>query len=96
LGAACVVNEDFGLLGIITDGDVRRVLLTHEDIRHLQAADCMTRRPTTISPEVSLREATRLMEDRPSQISVLPVVDPLTQRCLGLIRIHDIYQPELI
>jgi arabinose-5-phosphate isomerase len=75
LGAACVVNEEFQLLGIITDGDVRRVLLTHEDIRHLQAADCMTRRPTTISPEASLKEATRLMEDRPSQISVLPVVD---------------------
>jgi arabinose-5-phosphate isomerase len=96
LGAACVVQEDFRLLGLITDGDVRRVLLTHEDIRHLQAADCMTRRPTTISPEASLREATRLMEDRPSQISVLPVVDSQTQRCLGLIRIHDIYQPELI
>jgi arabinose-5-phosphate isomerase len=96
LGAACVVNEDFGLLGIITDGDVRRVLLTHEDIRHLHAADCMTRRPTTISPEASLKEATRLMEDRPSQISVLPVVDSRNQRCLGLIRIHDIYQPELI
>jgi len=96
LGAACVVNEEFRLLGIITDGDVRRVLLTHEDIRHLQAADCMTRRPATISPEAGLREATRLMEDRPSQISVLPVVDSRTQRCLGLIRIHDIYQPELI
>jgi len=96
LGAACVVNELFQLLGIITDGDVRRVLLTHEDIRHLHAADCMTRRPTTISPEASLKEATRLMEDRPSQISVLPVVDSRNQRCLGLIRIHDIYQPELI
>ena len=44
----------------------------------------------------SLKDATRLMEDRPSQISVLPVVDSRSQRCLGLIRIHDIYQPELI
>jgi arabinose-5-phosphate isomerase len=96
LGAACVVNEEFQLLGIITDGDVRRVLLKHEDIRQLEAADCMTRRPTTIAPEASLKEASRLMEDRPSQISVLPVVDSRSQRCLGLIRIHDIYQPELI
>jgi arabinose-5-phosphate isomerase len=31
------------------------------------------------------------MEDRPSQISVLPVVDPATRRCLGLLRLHDIY-----
>ena len=95
LGAACVVGEDLQLLGIITDGDLRRALLTHEDIRLLHAADCMMRQPITITPEASLRDATRLMEDRPSQISVLPVVDSGSQRCLGLIRIHDIYQPEL-
>jgi arabinose-5-phosphate isomerase len=96
LGAACVVAQDRLLLGIITEGDLRRVLLTHDDIRGLRATQCMTRQPTTISPQASLKEATRLMEDRTSQISVLPVVDPLSQRCLGLIRIHDIYQPELI
>jgi arabinose-5-phosphate isomerase len=96
LGAACVVDQDHILLGILTDGDLRRILLTHEDIRGLQVADCMTRQPTTIFPQASLNEATRLMEDRPSQISVLPVVDPVNQRCVGLIRIHDIYQPSLI
>jgi arabinose-5-phosphate isomerase len=96
LGAACVVDEHFQLLGIITDGDLRRALLTHEDIRILHASDCMMRQPITITPGASLRDATRLMEDRPSQISVLPVVDSGSQRCLGLIRIHDIYQPELI
>jgi arabinose-5-phosphate isomerase len=96
LGAACVVDEHFQLLGVITDGDLRRALLTHEDIRLLHASDCMMRQPITITPEASLRDATRLMEDRPSQISVLPVVDLGGQRCLGLIRIHDIYQPELI
>ena len=96
LGAACVVDEHFQLLGIITDGDLRRALLTHEDIRILHASECMMRQPITITPEASLRDATRLMEDRPSQISVLPVVDSRSQRCLGLIRIHDIYQPELI
>jgi arabinose-5-phosphate isomerase len=96
LVAACVVDDEFQLLGIITDGDLRRALLAHEDIRLLHAADCMMRQPTTINPEASLRDATRLMEDRPSQISVLPVVDLRSRRCLGLIRIHDIYQPELI
>jgi arabinose-5-phosphate isomerase len=95
LGAACVVDENFLLLGIITDGDLRRVLLTHEDIRELRAAECMTRQPITTTPEATLKEATRLMEDRPSQVSVLPVVDARNQCCLGLIRIHDIYQPEL-
>jgi arabinose-5-phosphate isomerase len=96
LGAACVVDEEFKLLGLVTDGDLRRALLAHDDIRQLQAADCMTRQPLTIFPDASLKEAVRLMEDRPSQISVLPVADLKTGRCLGLIRIHDIYQPELV
>ena len=96
LGAACVVDEEFNLLGLVTDGDLRRALLAHEDIRQLRSADCMTRKPLTVPPEASLREAIRLMEDRSSQISVLPVLDPKTRRCLGLVRIHDIYQPELV
>ena len=96
LGAACVVDEEFSLLGLVTDGDLRRALLAHEDIRQLRSADCMTRKPLTVAPEASLREAIRLMEDRSSQISVLPVLDPKTRRCLGLVRIHDIYQPELV
>jgi arabinose-5-phosphate isomerase len=96
LGAACVVDEEFNLLGLVTDGDLRRALLAHEDIRQLRSADCMSRKPLTVAPEASLREAIRLMEDRSSQISVLPVLDPKTRRCLGLVRIHDIYQPELV
>jgi arabinose-5-phosphate isomerase len=96
LGAACVVDAEFKLLGLVTDGDLRRALLAHDDIRNLRAAECMTRQPLTIFPDASLREAVRLMEDRPSQISVLPVTDRASGRCLGLVRIHDIYQPELV
>jgi arabinose-5-phosphate isomerase len=90
-GAACVVEEGQVLRGLITDGDVRRALQTHDDIRSVQATHIMNRKPTTVHPEATLREALRLMEDRPSQISVLPVLDQT--RCLGLIRIHDIYAP---
>jgi arabinose-5-phosphate isomerase len=91
LGAACVVNGQHALLGLITDGDVRRALEQHDDIRELDAVTIMTRSPVSIGPEALIHDALRLMEDRPSQISVLPVVD--AQRCLGLIRIHDIYRP---
>ncbi len=90
LGAACVVAEDGTLAGLITDGDLRRALTTHDDIRGLCAADAMTRTPVTIAPEASLGEALERMERRPSQISVLPVVDE-AGRALGLVRIHDIY-----
>ena len=50
--------------------------------RALRAKDVMTRQPVTVSPCARLHEALRLMEDRPSQISVLPVVEPETGRCL--------------
>jgi arabinose-5-phosphate isomerase len=90
MGGACVVRPDGSLAGFITDGDLRRALRNHDDIRDLSAEDTMTRAPVTIGPEANLSEALELMEQRPSQISVLPVVDG-SGRALGLIRIHDIY-----
>ena len=89
LGAACVVAPDGRLSGLITDGDLRRALTSHDDIRDLGAADVMTLSPVTIAPEATLGEALERMERRPSQISVLPVVD--SGIALGLLRIHDIY-----
>ena len=90
LGGACVVAEDGALAGFITDGDLRRALTNHDDIRGLRAADAMTRTPVTIGPDASLGDALERMERRPSQISVLPVVDG-EGRALGLLRLHDIY-----
>jgi arabinose-5-phosphate isomerase len=91
LGAACVLDSQGRLAGLITDGDVRRALRQHDDIRGVVAADVMTARPAAISPGASVHEALRKMEDRGSQISVLPVVDE-TGLCVGLLRLHDLYQ----
>jgi len=91
LGAACVVAADHRLLGLVTDGDVRRALRTHDDIRPLRADDVMTASPVTISLDALVHDALRMMEDRPSQIDVLPVVDASSGLCAGLIRLHDIY-----
>jgi arabinose-5-phosphate isomerase len=95
LGAACVVAGDGRLMGLITDGDLRRALRKYDDIGSLRADGIMNAQPVTIAPDARLLDALRLMEDRPSQISVLPVVDPSTGRCAGLVRLHDIYQAEL-
>ncbi len=94
-GAACVIDSAQRLCGLITDGDVRRALQAHDDIRGLNASAVMTANPSTIDPDTRLREALRMMEDRPSQISVLPVVDGAGQ-CLGLLRLHDIYRAGLL
>lgn len=94
LGGACVTDETGSLDGLITDGDLRRALETTDDIRAVRAGDVMTAKPVTVNPEATLQEALRLMEDRPSQISVLPVVEG--GRCLGLVRLHDLYQTDLL
>ena len=89
LGAACVVDEKENLLGIITDGDLRRVLLKTENFHQLKAKDLMTKNPISISPNDLIEDALELMENRKSQISVLPVVEK--KKVIGLLRIHDIY-----
>jgi arabinose-5-phosphate isomerase len=88
-GAACIVMPEGTLAGLITDGDLRRALTEHDDIRQLRATDVMTRSPIEIGPEATLGQALETMERRPSQISVLPVVDE-ARRALGLLRLHDI------
>lgn len=90
LGGACVVSADGMLAGFITDGDLRRALTAHEEIRGLRARDAMTRTPVTIGPDATVGEALERMERRHSQISVLPVVDG-EGKALGLIRLHDVY-----
>jgi arabinose-5-phosphate isomerase len=90
LGAVNVVDGESQLLGIVTDGDLRRTLqrCSPGELAELRAEEIMTRDPVVIAPDAMAYEALRLMEDRPSQIAVLPVVD--AGRCVGLVRLHDL------
>jgi arabinose-5-phosphate isomerase len=54
----------------------------------------MTCKPVVATPELLAYDALQLMEDRPSQIAVLPVIDA-DQKCVGLIRVHDIVRSGL-
>jgi arabinose-5-phosphate isomerase len=96
LGAVNVVDDSGRLAGIITDGDLRRAIqrLNHETLTNLKCEEIMTANPTVSSPQLLAYNALRLMEDRPSQISVLPVVDE-KRVCVGLIRLHDIVRSGL-
>ena len=94
-GAAIVKCKNDGF-GLITDGDLRRCLAEGEDIDLLDAQKIMTTDPVLISSNSSVDNALKLMEDRRSQISVLPVVSEENGECLGLIRLHDIYQTRLL
>jgi arabinose-5-phosphate isomerase len=96
LGAVCVVADDGALAGVITDGDLRRAIEQTDQaaLARLTCDDFMTCQPTVAAPELLAYDALRLMEDRPSQISVLPVVDG-AGKCVGLIRLHDIVRSGL-
>ena len=91
LGAVNIVGPDGRLIGIVTDGDLRRTIerTPPEKLGMLSAEQMMTPSPVTSSPECLAFEALRIMEDRPSQLSVLPVVDD-DDRCVGMLRLHDI------
>jgi arabinose-5-phosphate isomerase len=91
LGAVNVVDGGARLIGIITDGDLRRTIEKAEagNLDALKATQMMTSGPITAAPEMLAYDALQLMENRPSQISVLPVVDS-EGNCKGLLRLHDI------
>ena len=94
-GAALVLDEKSSLLGIVTEGDLRRSLAQNVDIDNSKVEEVMSREPITININSLMSEVLTLMENRESQISVLPVISD-DMRCVGLIRIHDIYQTRLL
>ncbi len=86
---AVLVAEGRRLLGIITDGDLRRALRHREKFFRLRADEVMTGAPVTVRADTRAMEALDLMENRPSQISVLPVVDS-QGAWVGIVRLHDL------
>ncbi|WP_346798889.1 KpsF/GutQ family sugar-phosphate isomerase [Halomonas sp. Bachu 37] len=87
LGFTCVVDQQGRLAGVYTDGDLRRTLDQHHDLRDLTVDEVMTRPGKRISPQVLAAEAVRLMED--SRITALAVVDD-QQRPIGALHMHDL------
>lgn len=87
LGASLVVDHALVLLGIVTDGDLRRSLLNWDDIMDLKVEKIMSTSPKTIYEKGKLSEALELMEN--NAITVLPVVDK-EKRVKGIIHLHDL------
>ena len=85
LGATVVMDEG-RLLGIITDGDLRRMLLKYPDIEHVKASQIMTSNPKTIDEEALVVVALHKM--RENSITQLPVIHD--GKYLGIIHLHDI------
>lgn len=93
LGFTCILDTDQNLLGVYTDGDLRRTLDQELDLRNLKVADVMTKSSKHIKADVLAAEAVLLMEE--NKISALPVMDN-NQKVIGALNMHDLLKAGVI
>jgi arabinose-5-phosphate isomerase len=92
MGITCVTDDAGRLLGVITDGDVRRAVAAAGDVRGLTAGDIMTARPVTVPPDTLAAEALHLLENR--RITAVVVVDA-DGRATGVVHLHELWRTGL-
>jgi arabinose-5-phosphate isomerase len=96
LGMTCVVDANEVLLGIITDGDLRRRMERGSEILGLRAADVMTAHPVTIRRTTLAADALNVMEQRQRKITAIVVAeDGEPPKVAGVVHIHDLWRMEL-
>lgn len=94
LGMTTILETDGRLAGILTDGDLRRLMEKHRGATlEMTAGSAMTRNPQTIGPHVLASEALNQMEKR--KITSVVVVDE-ARKVLGVVHLHDLWTLELI
>jgi arabinose-5-phosphate isomerase len=93
LGMTCVVDGDGKLVGIVTDGDLRRHMTPGSNLLDRCAGDIMTRRPVVIGGQALAVEALRIMEER--KITSLVVVGA-GDRVEGVVHLHDLWRTQMI
>lgn len=92
LGMTTVCDDQGRLIGLISDGDLRRLLQRSPDPLRLTARDCMTRNPKTIDATALAPSALAMMEEM--KITSLVVVDR-RHRVLGVLHIHDLWRTQM-
>lgn len=93
IGMTAVVTPERRVLGIFTDGDLRRAFANDLDLRTLTVADIMGRKPRSIGPDKLAVEAVEMMEHY--KINQLPVVDE-DGALIGALNMHDLFQAKVI
>ena len=91
LGVTAVLEND-SIIGIITDGDIRRMLNNHDNFSHLKAIDIMTKNPKTIQSSDMVIDAFNIMED--FSITQLVVLEGKIYR--GILHLHDILKEGIV
>lgn len=93
LGIVAVIDDKRRLLGVVTDGDLRRILDSEEDIRNLKVTQFMTKKPKVIAAEALAVEAVELVNNY--KIGALIAVDS-QQQVVGAFNVHDLFKAKLI
>jgi arabinose-5-phosphate isomerase len=93
LGMTCVVDDDARLVGVFTDGDLRRLMTQTTDVMTRTAGAVMTRNPVTIGRRLLAVDALKLMESR--KITSVVVVDD-AGRVEGVVHLHDLWRTQLV
>ena len=94
LGMTCVAGDEGELLGIITDGDLRRLMGRAGDTLTLTAAEVMTGDPATVAPRMLAAQALNILEQR--KITSLVVAEGHPKRAVGVVHLHDLWRTELV
>ncbi len=89
IGMTVVIGYDRQILGIFTDGDLRRAIVNNLDLQALTVTDIMTRKPRLIGPEKLTAEAVEMMDKH--RINQIPVADE-NGRLIGALNMHDLFQ----
>jgi len=93
MGMTAVLDDGGRVVGIFTDGDLRRALEKDVDLRSAKIAEVMTRAPRTISPDKLAAEAVEIMER--FKVNQMLVVDA-DQKLLGALNMHDLFRAKVI
>jgi arabinose-5-phosphate isomerase len=93
IGMTAVVDRDEKLLGIFTDGDLRRTLARHDSVKNLRVADVMTRNPKTIAPDRLAAEAAQILEQGLGGRLVVTTADG---KLAGVVTFHDLLAAKVV
>ena len=93
LGMTAVVSPDDKLLGVFTDGDLRRLIEQGLDLRGLLVSEVMNAAPRCISPDKLAVEAVRMMEV--NHVSQVVVVDD-NRQIVGALNFHDLFEAKVV
>ncbi|VAX25843.1 D-arabinose 5-phosphate isomerase [hydrothermal vent metagenome] len=95
LGGVNIVDEDGKLTGVLTDGDLKRIMVKDKSSSLNDPVESvMAKNPTVVKLTASAAEAIEIMENRDRQLSILPVVDD-DGKPVGILRLHDIIKSHL-